>query len=70
MDSDNLKLVTQILSQHWGIQQDSSGSCYSYRVSPEKGIKKLLFGAPQGLNLQSLNLFGFSISVRFVWCII
>ena len=33
-------------------------------------IKKLLFGATQGLNLQFLNLFGFSISVSFVWCII
>ena len=42
-----------------------------YRVSHKKGIdKKLLFGAAQGLNLQFLNLFGFSISVSFVWCII
>ena len=40
-------------------------------VSHKKGInKKLLFGAAQGLNLQFLNLFGFSISVSFVWCII
>ena len=37
----------------------------------KKGIdRKLLFGAAQGLNLQFLNLFGFSISVSFVWCII
>ena len=37
----------------------------------KKGIdKKLLFGAAQGLNSQFLNLFGFSISVSFVWCII
>ena len=42
-----------------------------YRVSQKKGInKKLLFGAAQGLNLQFLNLFGFSISLSFVWCII
>ena len=42
-----------------------------YRVSHKEGInKKLLFGAAQGLNLQFLNLFGFSISVSFVWCII
>ena len=42
-----------------------------YRVSHKKGIdKKLLFGAAQGLNLQFLNLFEFSISVSFVWCII
>ena len=33
-------------------------------------IKKLLFGAAQGLNLQFLNLFRFSISVSYVWCII
>ena len=38
---------------------------------PKKGIdKKLLFGAAQGLNLQLLNIFGFSIFVNFVWCII
>ena len=42
-----------------------------YRVSHKKGIdEKLSFGAAQGLNLQFLNLFGFSISVRFLWCII
>ena len=42
-----------------------------YRVSHKKGIdKKLLFGAAQGFNLQFLNLFGFSTSVSFVWCII
>ena len=40
-------------------------------VSQKEGIdKKLLFGAAQGLNLQILNLFGFSIPVSFVWCII
>ena len=40
-------------------------------MSQKKGIdKKLLVGADQGLNLQFLNLFGFSVSVRFVWCII
>ena len=32
--------------------------------------KKLLFKAAQGFNSQYFNLFGFSISVRFVWCII
>ena len=38
---------------------------------PKKGIdKKLLIGAAQGFNSQFLNLFGFSISVSFVWCII
>ena len=42
-----------------------------YRVSQKKGIdKKPFFGAAQGLNIQFLNLFGFSISVSFVWCII
>ena len=42
-----------------------------YRVSQEKDIdKKLLFGAAQGFNSQLLNLFGFRISVSFVWCII
>ena len=42
-----------------------------YRVSQKKGIdKKLLFGAAEGFNSQFLNLFGFSISVSFVWCII
>ena len=42
-----------------------------YRVSHKKGIdKKLLFGAAQGFNSQFLDLFGFSISVSFVWCII
>ena len=38
---------------------------------PKKGIdKKLLFGAAQGFNSQFFKLFGFSITVRFVWCII
>ena len=41
-----------------------------YRVS-KKGIdKKLLVGAAHDFNPQFLNLFGFSISVSFVWCII
>ena len=31
-------------------------------------IKKLLFGAAQGFNSLFSNLFGFSISVSFVWC--
>ena len=39
----------------------------NYRVSHKEGIdKKLSFGAAQGLNLQFLNLLGFSISVSFV----
>ena len=47
------------------------GGYFVYRVSHKKGIdKKLLFGAAQGLNLRFLNLFGFSMSVSFVWCII
>ena len=33
-------------------------------------IKKLLVGATHRFNSQFLNLFGFSICVRFVWCII
>ena len=33
-------------------------------------IKKLLVGPVHGFNSQFLNLFGFSISVIFVWCII
>ena len=38
---------------------------------PKKRInKKLLFGAAQGFNSQFLNIFGFSISVSFVWYII
>ena len=42
-----------------------------YRVSQRKVIdKKLLVGAAHDFNLQFLNLFGFSISVSFVWCII
>ena len=42
-----------------------------YRVSQRKAIdKKLLVGAAHDFNLQFLNLFGFSISVSFVWCII
>ena len=44
---------------------------FNLQVSHKKGIdKKLLFGAAQGFNSQFLNLFGFSISVSFVWCII
>ena len=40
-------------------------------LSHKKGIdKKILFGAAQCLNLQFLNLFGFSISVSFVWRIV
>ena len=42
-----------------------------YKVSHKKGIdKKLSVGAARGFNSQFLNLFGFSISVSFVWCII
>ena len=38
---------------------------------PKKGIdKKLLVGAAHDFNPKFLNLFGFSISVSFVWCII
>ena len=43
----------------------------TYMVSQKKGIdKKLLVGAAHDFNPQFLNLFGFSISVSFVWCII
>ena len=39
-----------------------------YRASHKKGInKKLLFGAAQGLKLQFLNLFGFSMSVSVLF---
>ena len=38
---------------------------------PKKGIdKKLSVGAAYDFNSQFLNLFGSSISVIFVWCII
>ena len=38
---------------------------------PRKDIdKKLLVGAAHDFNSQFLNLFGFSISVSFIWCII
>ena len=38
---------------------------------PKKRInKKLLVGAAHNFNLQFMNLFGFSISVSFVCCII
>ena len=40
----------------------TSTGCPIKKVS----IKKLLFGAAQGLSLQILNLFGFSISVSSV----
>ena len=41
------------------------------RVFHKKVIdKKLLVGAAHGFNLQFLNLFGFSIFVSFIWCII
>ena len=39
-------------------------------MSHKKGIdKKLLSGSAQGFNSQFLNLFGFSISESFLWCI-
>ena len=42
-----------------------------YRVSHKKGIdKNFLIKPAHGFNLQFLNLFGFSISISFVWCII
>ena len=42
-----------------------------YRMSLEKGIdKELLIGPAHGFSSQFLNLFGFSISVSFVRCII
>ena len=53
-------IVTWSLHNH----REQSG----YRVSHKEGIdKKLLFGAAQGLNLQILNLFGFSLSVSLVY---
>ena len=43
----------------------------NYRVSHTKGIdKKRLVGAANGFISLFLNLFGFSVSVSFVWCII
>ena len=42
-----------------------------YRVSHKKDVnKKLSVGAVHAFNFQVLNLFGFSLSVSFVWCII
>ena len=47
------------------------GKSYILQGVPKKGInKKLSVGAAHDFNLQFLNLFGFSISVSFVWCII
>ena len=43
-----------------------STGCPMKKVS----IKKLLVRAAHDFNSQFLNLFGFSISVSFVWCII
>ena len=44
---------------------------FLYRVSHKKGInKKLSVGAAHSFKSQFFNLFGFSISVRFVQCII
>ena len=41
-----------------------------YKMS-QKGIdEKLLFWRAHSFNSQFLNLFGFSISASFVWCII
>ena len=42
-----------------------------YRASHKKGIhKKLLIKPAHDFSSQFLNLFGFSISVSFVWCMI
>ena len=52
----------------WSLHSHREQSGYKYRVSHKKGIdKKLLFGAAQGLNLQILNLFEFSLSVSLVY---
>ena len=52
------------------ILTDQTSIKNTYRVSEKKGIdKNLLFGAAQGFDSRFLNLYGFSISVSFVWCI-
>ena len=53
--------------------RSTKGMTYSHNNTecPKKDIyKKLLVGAAHGFNSQFLNLFGFSISASFVWCII
>ena len=53
------------------LQKQFNSCILIYRVSHKKGIdKELIVGAAHGFNSQVLNLFGFSISVSFVWCII
>ena len=48
----------------------NSGLLLPQGVPTKASIKKLLVGAAYDFNSQFLNLFGFSISVSFVWCII
>ena len=56
--------------------KQSTSFCFSVKIEELysvalKGIdKKVLIGPAHGFNSQLLNLFGFSISISFVWCII
>ena len=66
--------LKEVWSNFWNIYRDSLRAQKFqtlYRVSQKKGIdKKLFVGAAHDFNPQFLNLFGFNISVSFVWCII
>ena len=58
---DNMLIIFKASRSHL----PSSTGC------PIKGTdKKNLAGAAHGLNSQFLDLFVFSISIRFIWCII
>ena len=59
----NMKREIKKLAE-WEFLSNSTG-CPIKKVSI-----KILFGAAQGFDSQFLNLFGFSICVSFVWCII
>ena len=44
--------------------------CINFKLSNFMKNSSLLFRAAQSFSSQFMNLFGFSVSVSFVWCII
>ena len=72
--------VTYALCQTFGFCSIFSRTSYAFDFDivwsstgcpKRKGIdKKLSFGTAHNFNSQFLNLFGFSMSVSFVWCFI
>ena len=70
----SLHILLAVVEYLLNSRQNPYLSCHNLdncRVYHKQGIdKRLLIILAHGFNSQFLNLFGFSISVSFDWCII